>query len=76
MKIDEANINHKENLIKRGFFQLREIYKRFFGAYPPKSHDSEADVNTLLKCACACYKEFVDVAMKTSYKFCDVKELK
>lgn len=60
----------------KGYYTLREIYKRFFGVHPENSHDSEADVNALLKCVCACKKEFLDVAMQTSYNFCNVKELK
>lgn len=45
----------------KGKFTLKEIYKRFFNEYPPNSHDSEADVYALLKCACACNKIFVDI---------------
>jgi hypothetical protein len=58
-----------------GYHKLREIYNRFFGAYPAKSHDSEDDVITLLKCVCACKKQFLEITMRTATNFSDVKEL-
>ncbi|KAL7048104.1 hypothetical protein ACKWTF_003217 [Chironomus riparius] len=64
-----------KKVFPKGYYTLREIYKRYFGVHPENSHDSEADVNALLKCVCACKKEFLDVATNTAYKFSDVKDL-
>jgi len=71
----KASPKNGKKIYPRGYYSLREIYKRFFGLHPENSHDSEADVNALLKCVCACKKEFLDVAMKNASNFSDVKEL-
>lgn len=56
-------------------FTLREIYFRSFNQYPPRSHDSEADVLALLKCACACNKQFVEIVKLKCVNFSAVKDL-
>lgn len=71
----KASPKNGKKVYPRGHYSLREIYKRFFGVHPENSHDSEADVNALLKCVCACKKEFLDVAMKSACNFSNVKEL-
>jgi three prime repair exonuclease 1 len=58
----------------KGKFTLREIYKRFFEAFPENSHDSEADVVSLLKCAIACKEEFVQIVNELSTDFSEVKK--
>lgn len=55
-------------------FTLSEIYKRFFNKYPDESHDAESDVICLLKCAVACKRDFIDLAMEHSIDFKDVKK--
>ncbi|XP_070498470.1 three-prime repair exonuclease 1-like [Chironomus tepperi] len=64
-----------KKIFPKGYYTLRKIYKRFFGVHPENSHDSEADVIALLKCVCACKKEFLDVAIKTACNFSDIKDL-
>lgn len=61
--------NEKKKSWPKGYYTLRGIYKRFFDEFPENSHDAEADVIALLKCVCACKKEFLDVAMKTAVNF-------
>lgn len=53
----------------KGYFTLSGIYKRIFGVEPSNTHDSEGDVQALLKCVCAFKREFIDLAMLTASKF-------
>lgn len=59
----------------KGKFTLREIYFKYFNEYPPVSHDAEADVIALLKCACACNKQFIELVKLNCVNFSDVKNL-
>lgn len=58
----------------KGKFTLREIYRRFYQAYPENSHDSESDVMSLLKCAVACKTDFMEIVNKTCVVFNNVKK--
>lgn len=77
MSTHERSHNVRRGLYGGGrkSYKLPDIYKRFFGKLPDVSHQAEADVVTLLKCAIAVKSKFAQYADNNCIPFKDVKPL-